>query len=235
MPDFSSIATNALKSVRIIAPALPGRAGGETVLAFDCSITESHDSETVPTEFEVENGSMISDHMILKPRSLKLQAIITDAPLKLLSNLLTTGIGAVTPSTGGIGQYAGAVALAPALIQSLDPRARKSVVAFADLIQVQALRQPVSVWTSLELYVNMWIRKISIPRDAQTGRAITVNIDFQQLLLVEPDTVLVGVVSDPNIGSAEANKGNKGTGLGIDPNKFSEGRVSGLADAAPKG
>lgn len=237
MADLSAVGTNSfglLKRVSITGPSIPGIPGGAKVIEFDCSITEEHTSETIPTEFEVENGSVISDHVVLKPRHLKIQAMITDTPLSILASILTTGIGAVAPSVGNLGSNAGAVALAASLAGSLLPSAKKSVVAFASLIDLQMARLPVTVWTSLNLYKNMWIRKISIPRDANTGKAIIVNIEFQQLLLVQPQTVTASVLN-PDVGSSEADAASKGAGDNALADKFKEGNKDALAAAEALG
>ena len=220
--DASSIGTNAFglfKTVRITGQAAGGVLAGKISKApsvvFDCCMTEEHGLEAIPTEFEVENGSTISDHVIVKPRTLRIQAMVSDAPLSILNSILTTGVGFVAQktgaSTGKLGANAGAVALLPAVAQSIY-KARPSVTAFATLVAMQQARLPVEVFTTLNNYKNMWIRKISLPRDAMTGSSIIVNIEFQQLLLVQPEEVGIGALMSPDVASGEKGGGNLGSG-----------------------
>lgn len=217
--DVSSLISNTKQNVQILNVSMPGKPSGSTLIEFDACVSETHTSETNPTEFEVETGETISDHIIVKPRNLRIQAIITDTPFSLLNRamgLLTTGIAHLTPSTAKLGQYAPATVLAPALVDSLlgslGKDARKSVLAHADLVNMQKQKLPVMVVTSLHSYNNMWIKKISVPRDVKTGRMIVVDIDFVQLLLVKPSKVLLTTLANANLGSKENDGGDEAGG-----------------------
>jgi hypothetical protein len=183
-----------------------------TVLQLDCSVSETHTRESPPTEFPVENGDTISDHIIIKPFELELQGIISDTPIGgiggLLTEAATTLTSALLPPSGLITAAAG-VAIFSALTGAKSP----SVAAFTQLIQLQQLAQPLTVLTSLNRYTNMWIKSISIPRDSNTGKILLFNVHFRQLLIVAPQSVNVAVFANPGLSAAQANTGEQGPQL----------------------
>jgi hypothetical protein len=83
------------------------------------------------------------------------------------------------------------------------------VVAFGQLLQIQESRQPFDVITSLETYKNMWIKGLSIPRDANTGQVLIFNLSLVQLIIAQPQSVNLQVFKDPNLGPGEVNKGKQ--------------------------
>lgn len=52
---------------------------------LDVTITEQHSYTSRVTSYPVENGTIVSDHIINDPETLTLQAIVTDTPLNALA------------------------------------------------------------------------------------------------------------------------------------------------------
>lgn len=52
--------------------------GEEGRLIFESVVTEEHDVDNVITEFPVETGFIVSDHVIRKPRTLKMEVMSTN-------------------------------------------------------------------------------------------------------------------------------------------------------------
>lgn len=52
---------------------------------LDVTITEQHNYNSRVTSYPVENGTILSDHIINEPDRLVLQALVTDTPLSILS------------------------------------------------------------------------------------------------------------------------------------------------------
>lgn len=206
-----------------------------TVIQLDCSVHERHSRASPPTEFELEDGQTITDHIIVKPFMLKIQGIITDTPLSALLGLVTTAASRLLPSPAVLGPAAGALALAPAISGAIGDLlggvSKPSVAAYEQLLQIQASKLPVSVKTSLKLYNNMWIADISVPRDSKTGQTLIFDIDLVQLLLVSPQTTNISQYVTPDVSAGQANLGTK---AGSDQNSsFSQGFGAGksLPDA----
>lgn len=59
----------------------------------------------------------------------------------------------------------------------------RSITSYNELLRLQNNKQLVTVVTGIKVYTNMIMTSISVPRDAQTGRSLTFNINFQKLIL----------------------------------------------------
>lgn len=186
-----------------------------TVISFDASIKENHQRDSPATEFPIENGQVVSDHIIIKPFALELTGIITDTPIGGLGGLLKeVGVTAVSHLLPPVGLVAisGALSLFSALAGSKSP----SVAAYGQLIQLQQTAQPFDVITSLYRYPSMWIKSISVPRDADTGKALLFTVQLIQLLLVTPQSVNISIFANPSLSSNKADLGQNGLDLASD-------------------
>lgn len=78
----------------LLFKSLAGAVGVPTtigLLALDVTIEESHNLEARVTDWPIEGGSLISDHVRLEPRSLTIEGFVTDTPLAF--DGLLSGIG----------------------------------------------------------------------------------------------------------------------------------------------
>ena len=180
---------------------------GVPVLSFDCSISESHSRDSMITEFEVENGQTISDHIVIKPFHLKLTGVISDSPLSgigaIATNVATTAITKIPPNPGVLSGASKALAALSLLPNPFSP----SKDAYSALLDLQAARIPLTVTTSIKIYFNMWIKSISVPRDSKTGGGLTFDVDLAQLLLVTPIQVDIAIFAKADLAASAANKG----------------------------
>ena len=183
-----------------------------TVIQLDVSLREQHTRDSPPTDFPIENGNSISDHIILKPFSLEITGIITDTPLsgvqQLVTEAATTTASALIPPVGVVAA-SGAFALFKALANSKSP----SVAAYGQLLQLQANAQPFDVLTSLYRYSSMWIKSISAPRDVDTGKTLVFTVSLAQLILVSPQSVNIQVFANPALSANQGDLGQQGLGL----------------------
>jgi hypothetical protein len=190
-----------------------------TVIQFDASIKEVHSKQSTATEFPIENGPTISDHMIPKPQKLELTGIISDTPIGDLKGLLTeaatTVVSRLTPPIGIIGLGAGF-----ALFNALSKSSRPSVAAYGQLLQLQANAQSFDVITSLFRYSNMYIESISVPRDSETGRVLLFTVSLIQLTIVTPQSVNIQIFANPGMAAPKADVGQQSTGI---PSGFEKG------------
>lgn len=206
-----------------------------TVIQIDASLKEDHVRDSPPTEFPVENGDTISDHIILKPFQLTINGIITDTPLNpsLLSAFANSAVASLIPPVGLAVASAG-VALLSATTKSDSP----SVAAYQQLLALQENAKPFDVLTSLYRYPNMWMKSISAPRDSGTGDSLIFTVQLVQLLLVTPQSISVQIFADAGLAGGISNQGQQSTDL---PNGFTPGlnKFNSLKDAAlsklPKG
>ena len=183
-----------------------------TLIQFDASLKENHKRTSTPTKFPIENGSMVSDHVIISPFNLDLTAIISDTPIGgvqgLVTEAATTLTSALTPPAGLIAGAAGY-----ALFKSLSNSESPSVAAYNQILQLQENAQPFDVLTSLYRYPSMWISSLSAPRDAGTGASVVFDITLEQLILVSPQSVNVQIFANPGLSANKADLGQQGLNL----------------------
>lgn len=186
-----------------------------TLIQLDAAIKEEHNRESPPTEFPIENGNVISDHVIVKPFSLNITGIISDTPIGNTQGLLTEVATTLTSSLlPPIGTVAGAAGLA--LFKSLSSSKSPSVAAYGQLLLLQQRAQPFDVLTTLRRYSNMWIKGISAPRDAETGKVLLFTIQLIELLLVTPQSVNVAIFANPGLSANQADLGQQNLNLTAD-------------------
>lgn len=199
--------------------------GSNTIIQFDASVKENHSRESPPTEFPLENGDVVSDHIIVKPFSLELTGIISDTPIGntkgLLTEVATTLTSSLIPPVGLV-----TLGAAAALFSALSASQSPSVAAYGQLLQLQQNAQPFDVLTSLYRYSNMWIKAISAPRDSETGKVLLFTVSLVQLLLVTPQSVNIQIFANPAVGANLADTGQQGLGLS---SAFQQGKLTGLA------
>lgn len=191
----------------------------QSVVTLDCSLNETHKRSSPPSKHPIENGTTISDHIIVEPFSLEITGIISDDPIGGLGGLLTeaaTSLAANLLPPGGLTAIAGAMGLASVIAGSKKP----SVAAYLQLIQLQQNAQPFDVLTSLYRYPAMWIADLSVPRDAGSGNILLFTVKLEQLLLVTPQAVNIQIFANGNLSANNVDVGNQGTGI---PNGFEAG------------
>lgn len=191
--------------------------GGTTIIQLDVSTSETHERESPTTDHPVENGQEISDNILIRPQTLSITGIISDTPLNTDAQLLSEVASVLTSSLippAGIAIAATAFTLFSALAKSKSP----SVAAYGQLLQLQVGippngPQPVDVLTSLSLYQNMWITKISAPREANNANTLVFTASMKQIIIVSPQSVNVAIFANPYLGSNAADLGDKSAGI----------------------
>ena len=233
---FVDTASTAITGVSGLASSLIGKTDrvqfipeGGTAFQMDVSLTEDHSRQSSPTEFPLEDGSVISDHIVISPFELTITGVISDTPLGTVSTLLkevfTSAASALAPPLGLV-----VPAAAYALHTAMQKLPSLSVVAYAQLLKLQAgdptstpptPPRPFTVLTSLYRYPNMVIKSLSVPRSVSTGKTLQFTVTLQQLLLVSAQTVSINVFANPALAS---NKGNLGEQDAESLSRFDEGR-----------
>lgn len=132
-------------------------------LAIDAFLSEEHVREAEATQYPVEQGSDITDHVHLRPVMLTVEGVVSDAPL--------SPIVEATRQEG----------LAP----SEEARLR--------LEDTFDLRQPITIVTARVTLEDMIMTSLSATLDSSTGAAYVFRATFQKLRLVENRRVQVKV------------------------------------------
>lgn len=179
-----------------------------TIFTIDCTMKESHSRKSDATEFEIEDGSTISDNIIIKPFTLEIEGMISDSPLSLKQALLTTTAQVVGNKIAGqLGSLVGLAGLS--LFNALAKSGSPSVAAYGQLLALQENKMPIDIVTSLNRYTNMYMTNLTAPRDNATGDALVFNVSFSQLRIVKPQTINIQQFQNGDLSAEEANAGKQ--------------------------
>lgn len=137
--------------------------------AIDCFVTESHESSTAITKFDVEEGSAVSDHARAEPKVLVVEGVVTDSPS---GKMLDERQGFSSSNTSDEADL-----FTTDYIFGILP----SEEAIAVLDAIDTVKEPIVVETAIRVYRNMMMTSLVIPRDKETGRALRFTAKFEEL------------------------------------------------------
>ena len=172
-----------ISAIRAIAQAIGGRfeptvpvslfyrADGWSVgeISLDLILTETHSLNAVVTQHPVQDGSTISDHITILPRSGTMRVLVSNFSL-------STAEGDARADWDEIYDQGEAAQ------KSLPNRAEDSWEKLKDLVKTREL---VKVVTSLEVYEDVALTRVETTRDGDTGDALEIDIDYEQVTKVK--------------------------------------------------
>lgn len=150
--------------------ALAGASGpvqDDVYLPFDCIVSESPEYTAMPTLSPVEDATTISDHVILKPLRLKVDAVISDTPL--------AGTPFAAAVNGGVSAFSGT---------SPSDKAYRYI---RDLYKAQAVFDFVGGY---QVYQNMIVAEFRPMRTAETGSSLTFSMVLEQVVIVNSQVLI---------------------------------------------
>lgn len=154
-----------------------------TTYVFDAVLELDHEQRVGKTQHPIQTGSAISSHAIIHPARLSMLVGMSDA----------------------MDSYSGAVSqVKPPFVQSWTGGATKSISAYQKMLELQAVRIPLTVKTKLRIYDNMIITAVNPREDYRTRTGLRMRLEFEQIFVASTQVV-------PN--SARPNDTNN-TGLG---------------------
>lgn len=182
-----------------------------TLCDFDACLNESHSIEVAASEYGIEGGQTISDHLRVSPVTLQLSLVKTDTPIdnrdELLRSAVVSAAAAVAGPLGILGAAAAVTRSAKfTALQAQNGSQSPSQAAYATLSRMaagsvapngRAYPQVFDVVTSLRRYPSMCIRSLQVARDASTGYGLVFNISLQELRIVSSQTVAVTAAAQP--------------------------------------
>jgi hypothetical protein len=166
---------------------------------IDATITEGYKYVNQVTEFPVEDGSNVNDHVISEAAEISIQAFIGQAKFEV---------------------WDGAVPESMSDLPDEDPKAR-IMQAYYELLKLKEDRQPLTLIIGLGTFENMVITSFEIDRDVKTGKDLPFSMTFKQVRIVKSETVGINATSDQvasvrNRGIVNTNKMELPTGKGDD-------------------
>lgn len=186
------------------------RRGQIGLLLIDARIAENHGRSAQVTDYEIEDGTVISDHIKLDPLTLSIQGFISDAPAEYL------GIRSLGGASQGV---IGSIFPNQALLNQANPEQegtvpngenRNPVDSWTYLHDVWRKRTPISVITSLQLYKNMVITSLSAPRSVEIGKSLEFNAELREVRIVRSATVTIPSFKVKKAAEDAASKNNAG-------------------------
>lgn len=182
--------------------------GEKTIIACDVVETENHQMNSEATQYEIEDGSNVSDHVIKRGKLLTIEGIISDDPITVLdTSILERTVTSLTPSAlrSKVGYGLSGVFGKP------------SKEAFDQFERIYDNKIPVTIVTGLKEYTNMIMEDFSAPRDSKTVRSLRFNATFRQVTIVS--TILTNApatLQEVELGAqSKKNIGQQGTGTNL--------------------
>jgi len=126
---------------------------------LDVTIDEGHEWGNDITSSPVESGAPITDHIQPLNDKLSITGMVSNA------------------------------SLSDAVLQAMDVDTDRVQTTFDALRQIKEDRTLVTVYTRYQVYTDMAIGRITIPRSNQVGEAIQFSVEFQKVRIVDTQTV----------------------------------------------
>lgn len=140
-------------------------------IQLDAVLSESHSNPVRLTKNPIELGADITDHAIIEPKQLTINAEVSDTPL-------------------GVAAFGAIVDLVTGLFgTATSSNITRSNAAYNALVQLQEAREPIQVQTRLRLYENMIITGISTLQDKNSSRVANMIITLEEALITESQII----------------------------------------------
>ncbi len=147
---------------------------------LDAAVNEQHVTTAQVTEHQVENGPDVADHIRPMPQKVTIEGVISNTPI----NNPTTQMGGAKGSSQKI--TANRVNYTAFKFDSDFDRVKDANTALVDAVEAGAL---FVVTTTLATYQNMAAVNYAVQRNVDNGNTLRFTIDFQELRIVETQTV----------------------------------------------
>ncbi len=144
-------------------------------VTVDACLTEGHAIEANVTDHPIEDGSLISDHYKVAPRTISIEAIVSGTPIE-------TGFPGAT-----------AIASVKSLLNGDDPVS----AAWQEIERYFTEAVMVDIGTKLKTYKKMMLTSFGVIRDAGTGQSLRFSCTAREMKIVQVATVAAIQVAEP--------------------------------------
>ena len=173
--------------------------GKTSTIYLDATINETSSNKSTMTTHPVERRTSVSDHVILEPRELTIEGIITNTPFDTasqLSGLATSVVGRVGRNVLGTGPLSSGLQVAAGkTLSSLfgignDVRVSTAVKEFN---LIREAKTPITIVTGLQTYTDFLLIGFQISRDKDTGNAVNVSLEFREIKFAESQIINIPI------------------------------------------
>lgn len=206
-----SLIFNKPKKVRINAPEGSLSNEERELIVLDATTQINHNLESSVTDNPIEDGSLISDHVDVKPKRLTITAIMSEAPISLESAIIGNVAGVAGGVVGGFqGNIAtfGIAALGGQLLNKLGDRVKE---AFKAISEIREKKIAVTIQTGLDTYNNMIITSFLPIETASNGDSLSFTASFKEIKVANFEKVIVRSL---NIDTSARDSGSEKQNLG---------------------
>jgi len=173
--------------------------GNETIIIpLDASLSESHTRDSQVTRNPIEDGSTVSDHVMLNPIKLTIEGLISDSPVSIIQSAVGTAVSSASQlANSAIGGLGGAVAgnsvggALGSLAGLLTGTPRDPKDAFNELENIWKKRRPIKIITALKKYENMILTNLNVPRNAQIGKSLRFSATLEEIKIVKSSIITI--------------------------------------------
>lgn len=142
-------------------------------IQLDAILSESHTNVIRKTTNPVELGADITDHAIIEPKIINIQAQVSDTPIN------GAAFGQIVDLVTGL------------FGSSTSSNITRSNASYNAMVQLAEAREPIDVQTRLRLYSNMIITNISTTQDKDSSRVALMDITMEEILITNSTIVFI--------------------------------------------
>lgn len=157
-----------------------------TILEFDATLREVHSGSSQLTDHPVEDGSVVTDHVIDQPDELALNCLMSNYPILFLAS-----------------------ARAQPSVEGGDPRSRAED-AYRAIVRLRKTATVMTVGTSLRDYDGLLIKGESVTRDKDTSNILDIQINLREFHIATSEEADLPDPIEKNDG-AKTDQGRKQT------------------------
>lgn len=161
-------------------------------IAIDGVISEQTSRTMRATEFPVESGDTISDHIIRQPMQYQMEGVITDTPMGL-DGILETVSSVVDGVSGLFGS-------------SENSAFTRSQQIYDELIKLMEKREVIEIQTTLGLIRNLAFETITVSQDKDNSRSVFFSATFKEVVFVDVEPL----VNSQELIPSDSNKASYG-------------------------
>lgn len=134
-------------------------------LVLDASLNEVHTMPSKVTQFPIETGATITDHVTNEPVKVSITGFVSNNPILPSDQRAQIDLG------------------------NLPPPLRRAQAALFDLKRIRGKRLPVSIVTGLDNYSDMVMSTLTINRNSSVGDALEFTAEFVQVQFVSSASI----------------------------------------------
>jgi hypothetical protein len=194
------------------------------------------------TDHPVEEGSEVSDHAQLKPTVIRLKGTISNTPLDLsvaIANIAAGALAAISSSQVRTNLLNSAASIGAGIVGTALQGKSQNIAATALTGAVDAVsrtilisacenRVPFTLITKRQTFKNVLIKKLSFPRNEETGFALEFEMEIKQVRIVTPLKVQKGQLDEKVISTASSS-----TSLGSQSTQLASSQMQGAVKSSP--